>query len=136
MQTAALAITVDMRGAKEPFRRNFIGLSRVFRGQEGPRREFFRGQSPGRRNSVRRLQCLGYDPSRGCPMKSSRQAASPDTLGTYLREIRKIALLTPEEEVALARRAKQGEEEALNELVRHNLRFVVSVAKQYAKSNV
>ena len=69
-------------------------------------------------------------------MKSSRQAASPDTLGMYLREIRKIALLTPEEEVALARRAKQGEEEALNELVRHNLRFVVSVAKQYAKSNV
>ena len=69
-------------------------------------------------------------------MKPSTRTATPDTLGLYLREIRKIPLLTPEQEVALARRVKAGERKALDELVRRNLRFVVSVAKQYAKSGV
>lgn len=69
-------------------------------------------------------------------MKPSRQRANLDTLGMYLREIRKIALLTPEEEVALARRVKAGDEAAKDELVRRNLRFVISVAKQYARSSV
>jgi RNA polymerase primary sigma factor len=69
-------------------------------------------------------------------MKPSTRTATPDTLGLYLREIRRIPLLTPEQEVALARRVKAGEPKALHELVRRNLRFVVSVAKQYAKSGV
>lgn len=69
-------------------------------------------------------------------MKASKQVATPDTLGMYLREIRKIALLTPEEESALARRAKAGDTQAQSELVRRNLRFVVSVAKQYSKGGV
>lgn len=68
--------------------------------------------------------------------KPSRQRANLDTLGMYLREIRKIALLTPAEEVVLARRVKEGDSEAKEELVRRNLRFVISVAKQYSKSNV
>ena len=69
-------------------------------------------------------------------MKATKQASRPDTIGMYLREIRKIALLTPAEEAALARRAKTGDTAAMSELVRRNLRFVVSVAKQYAKSGV
>jgi RNA polymerase primary sigma factor len=59
-----------------------------------------------------------------------------DTLGMYLKEIRRIELLTPEQEIALARKAQSGDRDALNELVRRNLRFVVSVAKQYSKRGV
>jgi len=52
-------------------------------------------------------------------------------LDQYLLEISKIALVTPEEEASLARRIKQGDEEALLTLTRANLRFVVSIAKKY-----
>ena len=52
-------------------------------------------------------------------------------LDQYLQEIGKIDLLEAEEEVELARRIKKGDEEALHELTRANLRFVVSVAKKY-----
>ena len=69
-------------------------------------------------------------------MKPSTHTATPDTLGMYLREIRKIPLLTQEEEVALAERVKAGDRAAMQELVRRNLRFVVSVAKQYGKGGV
>lgn len=64
------------------------------------------------------------------------QSNSQDTLGLYLKEVRRIELLTPEEEVVLARKAQSGDKDALNELVRRNLRFVVSVAKQYSKRGV
>lgn len=49
----------------------------------------------------------------------------------YLQEISKIPLLTPEEETVLAQRIKMGDQKALERLVTGNLRFVVSVAKQY-----
>ena len=52
-------------------------------------------------------------------------------LDQYLQEIGQIQLLTPQEEVDLARRIKQGEQAALHRLTRANLRFVVSVAKKY-----
>ena len=53
------------------------------------------------------------------------------TLDKYLADIAKESLLTTDEEVALAQRIKAGDQAALDKLVRANLRFVVSVAKQY-----
>ena len=52
-------------------------------------------------------------------------------LHTYLYEISKIKMISPEEEVSLAQKIKQGNTQALEKLITANLRFVVSVAKMY-----
>src|SRR5574339_101643 len=53
------------------------------------------------------------------------------SLEKYLQEIGKVELISPEEEVNLAERIKRHDQKALDRLVKANLRFVVSVAKQY-----
>jgi len=53
------------------------------------------------------------------------------SLEKYLQDISREVMITAEEEVELAKRIKQGDEKALEDLVRANLRFVVSVSKQY-----
>jgi len=53
------------------------------------------------------------------------------SLEKYLQEIGKVELLTPEEEIELAKKIKHGDQLALEKLTKANLRFVVSVAKQY-----
>ena len=59
---------------------------------------------------------------------TNRESASLDK---YLQEIGREELVSPEEEVELAQRIRKGDKEALEKLTRANLRFVVSVAKQY-----
>ena len=59
---------------------------------------------------------------------TNRESASLDK---YLQEIGKEDLITVEEEVELAQRIRKGDQEALDKLTKANLRFVVSVAKQY-----
>jgi len=53
------------------------------------------------------------------------------SLESYFKEVGEVALLSPDEEIALAIRIKQSDQDALKKLVRANLRFVVSVAKSY-----
>ncbi len=66
-------------------------------------------------------------------LKISKQITNRESqsLDKYLQEIGKVDLLTPDEEVSLAQRIKEGDQFALEKLTKANLRFVVSVAKQY-----
>jgi len=67
----------------------------------------------------------GLERQRGVRMDSGLQL--------YLREINQTRLLTPEEEIALARRIRKGDREARDEMIRCNLRLVVSIAKNYTR---
>ena len=66
-------------------------------------------------------------------LKITKQVTNRDTksLEKYFQEVSKIDLITADEEVELAVRIKEGDQRALDKLVKANLRFVVSVAKQY-----
>ncbi|EAQ50313.1 MULTISPECIES: sigma-70 family RNA polymerase sigma factor [Leeuwenhoekiella] len=66
-------------------------------------------------------------------LKITKQVTNRETasLDKYLQEIGKVDLITADEEVELAQRIKAGDQRALEKLTKANLRFVVSVAKQY-----
>ena len=59
---------------------------------------------------------------------TNRQDAS---LGMYFRDVSKQSLIDSKEEIKLAERIKKGDQKAIDKLVKANLRFVISVAKQY-----
>src|SRR6188768_4197594 len=66
-------------------------------------------------------------------LKISKQITNRESqsLDKYLQEIGKVDLITSDEEVKLAQRIREGDQMALEKLTKANLRFVVSVAKQY-----
>mgnify|MGYP001396712838 FL=1 len=66
-------------------------------------------------------------------LKITKQVTNRETasLDKYLQEIGRVDLITAEEEVELAQKIKAGDEKALDKMTKANLRFVVSVAKQY-----
>src|ERR1700727_217455 len=66
-------------------------------------------------------------------LKITKQVTNREnaSLDKYLQEIGRVELITADEEVELARKIRQGNEAALDKLVKSNLRFVVSVSKQY-----
>ncbi|MFZ2491300.1 MAG: sigma-70 family RNA polymerase sigma factor [Thermoanaerobaculia bacterium] len=69
-------------------------------------------------------------------MRRQDRDDSYDLLNQYLQEIAKIPRLTPERERELGERAKQNDKSAIEELVKANLRFVVSYAKRYRNAHV
>jgi RNA polymerase primary sigma factor len=90
-----------------------------------------------------------YSPPRTVTLKSTRVIAAPiqpkipaeppvrhdsargDTLQLYLREIGQVKLLTPQEEITLAKRIKRGDEKAREQMIKANLRLVVKIARDY-----
>jgi RNA polymerase primary sigma factor len=66
-------------------------------------------------------------------LKITKQVTNRETksLNSYLQDVSKIDLITAEEEVELAQRIRAGDQQALDKLTKSNLRFVISVAKQY-----
>ena len=66
-------------------------------------------------------------------LKITKQVTNRESksLDKYLQDISKLSLITADEEVELAQRIREGDQEALDKLTTANLRFVVSVAKQY-----
>lgn len=66
-------------------------------------------------------------------LKITKQVTNRETksLNSYLQDVSRIELITAEEEVELAQRIREGDQEALDKLTKSNLRFVISVAKQY-----
>ena len=54
-----------------------------------------------------------------------------DSISKYFKDVRKSVILTPQEEVELAKRIKDGDQSAVDKLVKANLKFVVSIAKEY-----
>ena len=64
-------------------------------------------------------------------LQLGEEAGIDDPVKLYLKEIGKIELLTPEEEIELAKRIEKGDEEAKAKLMKANLRLVVSIAKRY-----
>ena len=69
-------------------------------------------------------------------LKTIQAHISTDAIRSYLHEIGKIPLLTKDEEVILAKRMEEGDQEAVQLLITANLRLVVSVAKKYIKNGL
>jgi RNA polymerase primary sigma factor len=92
---------------------------------EAPRRHIGRGlfrRSDGRGDSG------AVAAGQGAPLAQARDL---DILDQYLYEVSRTPLLTAQQEIAIAKRVRAGDEEAMQELVKRNLRFVISVAKKY-----
>ncbi len=68
--------------------------------------------------------------------KSSEDTYTASAFQTYLKEIKNIPLLSPEQEIDLATKSRKGDSKAREQLIRSNLRLVISIAKKYANKGL
>ena len=90
-----------------------------------------RGPSPSEPTEPAALETASTDGSTDHPESSRVGHQQAPALQLYLREIGQVKLLTPKEEVALARRIKRGDAEAREHMIKANLRLVVKIARDY-----
>lgn len=69
--------------------------------------------------------------SAAAPVETPAYESRGDTLQLYLREIGRVKLLTPQEEIQLAKRIKRGDKQAREQMIKANLRLVVKIARDY-----
>lgn len=74
--------------------------------------------------------------SQGSPTLTPSRKAAPSEVPSLLNRLTRVALLTPEEELELAERARKGDEEAKQKLVEANMRLVMNIAKHYRNALV
>jgi RNA polymerase primary sigma factor len=84
-----------------------------------------------RRNNVVDLERTGRLRGVATTEDAPPEYSPSDTLTLYLREIGRVKLLTPQEEIALARRIKRGDKKAREQMITANLRLVVKIAREY-----
>ena len=72
------------------------------------------------------------------PIKISQSITDrqDESLGLYFKDVSKQSMIDINEEIALTKRIKKGDREALDKLVRANLRFAISIAKQYQNNGL
>lgn len=63
--------------------------------------------------------------------KNFSSTSDDETISNYFKEVRKSVLITPEEEITLAKRIQKGDKKAIDKLVKANLKFVISIAREY-----
>ena len=61
---------------------------------------------------------------------------SEESISIYLKDVRKLSMITAEEEIALAKKIQEGDSRAAEKLIKSNLRFVISVAKEYQNQGI
>jgi RNA polymerase primary sigma factor len=69
-------------------------------------------------------------------VRKTNKGSFMDPIKAYLKDVRKIPLLTAEQEIELAKRIKKNDKEARNKMIRSNLRLVISIAKRYMNLGV
>jgi len=79
----------------------------------------------------RRLRSAAAEAGEVTPEPASSESLRGDTLQLYLREIGRVKLITPREEIALARRIRRGDKRAREQMITANLRLVVKIAHDY-----
>jgi RNA polymerase primary sigma factor len=104
----------------------------IYEGQKGALRGGREKEMPGRSYSPTRAQSMarGFDIAREAASRMIDRE-TPNPLGRYFGQIARGRLLTHEEEIDLARRAREGDETARSRLIEKNLRLVIPVAKKY-----
>jgi RNA polymerase primary sigma factor len=114
---------------RRPMKRRKLQPVRPARSRTGRRQGAFRAPVAAARPPRPNPEVISKESVPAEPVRS--ESLANDALQLYFREIGRVKLLTPKEEVLLARRIKKGDAEAREQMIKANLRLVVKIAREY-----